>query len=331
MASDAVLRLSRLLLRQSDRQPIRTVNGHDLADFPKSVVRQFMRQGFLVQNQDLGDADGWVLHRDGQRIIAVEAGNSGDHRTDDPLAVETYEIDFIEICRAIRRNSGLEGPDISILGPRTVFLGVSGKGARRREFYMLRALRVPRALEALLAVRAHATPGGPITGFVPTPWDIPNDLARRLEAEKVTIVSVSELLIAGASEPFSITIPTPASTSGATETKVRLSVDTDGKVAMFDGVELTLAPREFAVLVVLANEAVDLGGFVARERISEAIRAASGKDETLEEQVDKTINRLRDAFRKDPRIAAADRGTLIETKPKVGYRLVLPATDVRVI
>lgn len=331
MASDAVLRLSRLLLQQSDRQPIRTVNGHDLADFPKAVVRQFMRQGFLVQNEDLGDADGWVLHRDEERIIAVEAGTSGDHRTDDPLTVENYEIDFIEICRAIRRNSGLEGPDISILGPRSLFLGVSGKGARRREFYVIRALPASRALEALLAVRAHATPGGPVSVVIPTTRDLPNDLVRRLDAEKMKVVFASELLTAAPSEPFSIALPTLGSTPGTSEKPGRLAADTDGKVAMFDGVELTLAPREFAVLVELANEAADLGGFVARDRISAAIRAASGKDETLEEQVDKTINRLRDAFRKDPRITAANRGTLIETKPKVGYRLVLPATDIRVI
>ncbi len=196
---------------------------------------------------------------------------------------------------------------------------------------MIRALPVPRALEVLLAVRAHATPGGVVSVVLPTPRDLPNDLLRRLDAEKMTVVSASELLTAAPSEPFSIALPTLGSTPGTSEKPGRLAVDTDGKVATFDGVELTLAPREFAVLVDLANEAADLGGFVTRDRISAAIRAASGKDETFEEQVDKAINRLRDAFRKDPRITAADRGTLIETKPKVGYRLVLPATDIRAI
>ena len=331
MASDTVLRLSRLLLQQSDRQPIRTVNGHDLVGIPAGLVRQFMRLGCLVQNEDIGDADGWVLHRDEDRIVAVESRLGGDHRDHDALAVETYNVDFQEICRAIRRNSILEGPEVSIVGTKSVYLGAIGKGPRRHEYYIVRALPTSQAQEVLLAVRAHATPGCLVTILLPTQRDLPNDLLRRLAAEKVSIAFVSDQLVAGSTEPFTIELATSGAATGADELPRRLSVDIEGRVAMFDGVELKVAPREFAVLIELANEATDLGGFVSRDRISTAIRSASGKDESFEEQVDKAINRLRDAFRKDRRITAEDRASLIKTKPKVGYRLALLVSDIQVI
>ncbi len=331
MASDAVLRLSRLLLQQSDRHPVRAVNGHDLVGIPAELVRQFMRLGYLVQNEDLGDADGWVLHRDEDRVVAVESGSGGGHRSHDALAVESYDIDFLEICRAIRRNSILEGPEVGTVGTRSVFLGATGKGPRRHEYYIVRALPPSQAQEMLLAVRALAMAGCPVTVLLPTPRDLPNDLLRCLAAEKVSIAFVSDQLTLRSTKPFAIELPTSGASTGAAELPRRLSLDTEGRMALFDGVELKLAPREFAVLVDLANEATDLGGFVSRERISAAISAASGKDDSFEEQVDKAINRLRDAFRKDRRITAEDRASLIETKPKVGYRLVLSVSDIQVI
>lgn len=331
MASDATLNLIQFLLQQSDRQPIRTVNGHDLSGFADGIVRQFIRLGYLVQNEDLGDADGWIFQRDQNRIIAIEAGMGNDHCSHDALAVETYTINFMEICRALRKNSILEGPDVSILGPRTIFLGATGRGARRHEYYIIRALPPSQPQEKLLAVRAHASPECPVTIFLPTPKELPNDLMRRLHADKISLAFLSEHLTVSSTKAFILGIPGAKNSPQSTGISYRLSLDTEGKIAIFDNVELKMAPREFVVLIELANEASDLGGYVSRDRISATIRAASGNQETFEEQVDKAINRLRNAFRKDERITADDRGSLIETKPKTGYRLILPKSQIQII
>ena len=99
---------------------------------------------------------------------------------------------------------------------------------------------------------------------------------------------------------------------------------------MFDGRDVDLRPREFHVLKLLAIETTGQNGFVSRAIISETIREVTGNQETNEEQVDKSINLIRDALAKAGRLNGNQRAKLIETKRKVGYRVTLPAEAVRI-
>ena len=54
--------LVRLLLRQSDRHPIRAVGAADLKLFEPGVVRSLRNRGILVEREDLRDDGAAVFH-----------------------------------------------------------------------------------------------------------------------------------------------------------------------------------------------------------------------------------------------------------------------------
>ena len=72
---------------------------------------------------------------------------------------------------------------------------------------------------------------------------------------------------------------------------------------------------------------LDAGGWVLRDSIAAALRASTGRDGNPE-QVDRSINRLRDIFRKEQRLPGVPKNGFIETKPKVGCRLTLASSDI---
>lgn len=330
MGSDEFLRLARLLLRQSDRHPIRSLNGSDLADFGKGVVRTFVRLGIIVQLQDLTDAEDVVFHLDDGRLIAATARDGGDLEMGDPLSIQCFEIDFTEICKAVRQSSDLEGPPVAKVTPKVFFLGAQGKGLRRLEVYMARGLQPLHAMETLLAIRTHAQADALVTVLTPTLREFPNDIMRQLTGLKMQVMGLSDMLTGDESAPFSLEIPHQRHLDDAARDAARLIIDVDGHVALFDGTDLKLQPRDFAVLVLLAVEAAGQGGFVQRDIITETLRASTDRHDSFEEQADKAINRIRDAFRKNPLITTADRGGNVENKPKVGYRLTISRDSIRV-
>ena len=57
MASDDFVRLSRLLLQQSDRHPIRTLSGCELATFDDQAVREFERLGLIARLKTMRERD----------------------------------------------------------------------------------------------------------------------------------------------------------------------------------------------------------------------------------------------------------------------------------
>lgn len=318
MVSDAHRRLSGLLLQQSDRHPIRTLSGEDLSGYDAGVVRAFEQLRLIVRERDLRDADGVVFHRDGDASLATSF-EDGDVGAASPLALATYRIEFPEIARLLRRRLGLGGSPVEALSHRIHALGARGGGRRRQQVYIVRDLRADRALEALSIVRAHADQVSSLV-LTPTERELPKALLKQVE--NLQVLAISSLLGRKA-EPFPIKAPTLQMTAGAPANRARLTVDSGGHVAQFDGDELGLQRRDFGVLVLLANEARNDGGFVSRDLIVEAIRQATGKDGN-DEQIDKSMNRIRSALRR------IEPEPLVETKRRVGYRLTLPPTDIDV-
>ena len=96
---------------------------------------------------------------------------------------------------------------------------------------------------------------------------------------------------------------------------------------IFDGLELSIEPRDFDGFVLLAEEAADVGGWVLRDSIAAALRASTRRDGNPE-QVDRCIYRLRNAFRKLASVIEVPGHAYIETKPKVGNRLTLAASEI---
>lgn len=317
MASDAHRRLSKFLLQQSDRHPIRVLSGQDVAGHDADVVRDFEQQRLVVQERDLRDADDVVFHSGEETALASSAVDLDAERVA-PMALACYRIVFSEVARLLRLRCNLQGPPVEALSNKVYSLGARGAGRRRQEFFLARGLRSANALEVLLHVRAHSDPQWPILVLTPTDRALPSAMLRQVEG--LQVVAVSDLLtrqnVPLAIKPLALTAK-----FGSGAFQGRLVVDSGGHVARLDDVELDLQPRDLVVLLMLANEARSDGGFVEREQIDEAIRESTGGDGNPE-QVDRSISRIRFALK------LVEAQLLIETKRGVGYRLTLPSAEI---
>ena len=220
------------------------------------------------------------------------------------------------------------GHEFERVSSRTLWLGALGRGSRRREFYVVRGLNARNAGETALALKGRAS-GAPVTILTPTERNLTSDILKRLSADQIAVVAIEHILTGDDQHPFAISIPAVRVAAAPSETE-RLLVDTQGHRARFDGGEVKLTRRDFAVLVLLANELADQNGIVPRSSISETIREITGNEDTNEEQVDKAISRLKLALRRAGRLSPKAAKALINVTRHVGYRLMLAPDAVRV-
>jgi DNA-binding winged helix-turn-helix (wHTH) protein len=319
--------LCRLLLQRSDRHPIASIDADDLARFDAKDVRQCIRAGLLVEREKLTDTGSVAFQDVGGRIVGVSIDGDDQTMLAPAGALQQFDVGFLRLCEAIRKSNKLEGR-IQAIGARAACLGGLGKGSRRREFYVVRALNAQNVVDTALAVKGRAA--GPVVILTPTDRQLPNDIVRRLAADQIAIAAISEILKEDAGEPFTLAFPQMTTATTSTPCNERLVVDVQGSRATFDGQEIGLRPREFHVLTLLAIELTEQNGFVSRDRVSATIRDVTGNIDANEEQVDKSVNLLRSALAKAGRLDAKQRAKIIETKRKIGYRLVLPTDGVRV-
>lgn len=330
MASASHAGLCRLLLQRSDRHPIACVNGDDLAKFDSQTVRWFIGRGLLKERELLVEAGQISFQVTGDQIAAFSLDGDEETTLVARSTLRQFDIDFHAVCEQIRLAAKLEGRKVEVINPRIFWLGALGKGSRRREFYVVRALHARSATDTALSIKGRASATSVVI-LTPTERNLPNDLLKRLAADGISIVAISEMLEEdGTTEPFSLSLQTPTATDRAPRKQERLVIDAQGMRAVFDGYDVDLRPREFNVLKLLAIELTGQNGFVLRETISETIREVTGNQETNEEQVDKSINLIRDALAKAGRLKPDQRAKLIETKRKVGRRLTLAAETVRI-
>lgn len=327
MASVSQVALCRLLLRRIDRHPIGIVDGNDLVDIDRATVDLFLARRLLVERAPLGDIGGRVIQQDGERTTAVDIDGEDVARDVSPLALRHYDIEIEEVCGAIRKGAGLAGLPVEAIGANTYWLGALGTGSRRIEYYVARLFRADDAVDRALALKARSN-GQSLVVFTPTSRELPARVQRQLLSEKISIASIEGALVTDASHPFEIALPAVAwNTETAT---VRLSVDVAGKIARFDGKDLPLTNREFAVLVALANERVEGDGYVSRDRLAEALSAAAPQGERNDEQIEKVTSSLRRKLRTAGVGMAEDARAPIKSGRGLGYRLDFPATVLRV-
>jgi DNA-binding response OmpR family regulator len=329
MASASHAALCRLVLQRSDRHPIACIDGDDLAKFNSQTVRWFIDRGLLTERELLVEAGQISFQMTGDQIAAFSLDGDEETRLVATLTLRQFDLDLHAICKQIRIANKLEGRKVEIINPKVVWLGALGKGSRRREFYFVRALHTRSATDTALSIRGRASAASLVI-LTPTERNLSNDILKRLAAEGISIVSISEMLEDETAEPFSLSLPSSIAATRAPRTQERLTIDDQGVRAVFDGRDVDLRPREFHVLKLLAIETTGQNGFVSRAIISETIREVTGNQETNEEQVDKSINLIRDALAKAGRLNGNQRAKLIETKRKVGYRVTLPAEAVRI-
>jgi DNA-binding winged helix-turn-helix (wHTH) protein len=332
MASADRVALLRLLLRQIDRHPQGALDGVDLADADPALVERLRADGVLIEEGPLHDIEPDPTSQDelprpvlrrGDRAIAfsIEAGSAPEPV--DPRELLQYSIDVLRLCSAIRNDNGLSGPGPEVLSPRTILIGWRSNAVGRRPVILCRLLRDGNAYEIvhMLASRLNSDR---LILLTPTERALAVDVLNSLSGRGIEIVPAVVALQDSATCPFLLRMEgwgTPASSKP--DPDIALLIDSGGHRASFFGHELELRPRELKVLIELAR-AYSSGRHVTRDQLYEAMYPpTSGVDaRTYDEQVTDAISRLRTAFKKAETATGRSIGRIIQSKRKVGYRLM---------
>jgi DNA-binding response OmpR family regulator len=329
MAFVSHAQLTRLLLQRSDRHPPGCIDGSDLGSIDPAAVNWFIRLRLLVEREQPTEADGGILQNVGDRWVSASADGEVETRPIDANALKQFDIDLLELCRQLRGANGWHGSPVERFGPRAFWLGAIGTGSRRRAFVLVRAMRDENAIDTALAVRGRADVGSVVI-LTPTERNLSTGVAKRLAAERVQVLPIAEMVDENAAEPLALRIPPAVNSTADVGGEERLVVDVQGGRAWFDGKEVDVRAREFAVLTLLAIELTDQDGFVTRDAIYAGLRSATGSENVQEEQIEKSVSLVRAALAKACGMTRQQGGSLIKVKRRVGYRLDLPSASVRV-
>lgn len=327
MKSGSDAELIRLLLQQSDRHPIRSIGAADLKPYDPRFVRTLRNLGILTEREDLRDDGATIFQVVDDALIVVDPETGACEREGDALDIRAFDIDIGAICRAIREQSGLVGPGPSAISTRVWRLGRYVRQDRSAEICLVRRLREATAQEVVDHVRGAIDTEASVTLISLGRIDLPTAVARQLDAMRMTVAVAEDLMGQVQGSPFAMNLDRVRLASSMPAAETRLVVDRTGRRVIFDGLEISIEPRDFDGFVLLAEEAADVGGWVLRDSIAAALRASTRRDANPE-QVDRCIYRLRNAFRKSASEIEAPGHPLIETKPKVGYRLTLAAPEI---
>lgn len=328
MASASLVKLTRLLLQRSDRHPIGRLDGNDQKTSDAAVFLRFLNLGLLTEEAQLSDADGIMFETIGGRVWGFCADGTGNADALTPDDLRQFEINMTAVCRQIRKANGIEGPPVEVLGPFAMRIGAVGSGSRRRQYFMVRALRPKNALDLAYTIRGHADEGA-IVILTPTERNLPGNVIRLLRATQIEILSIDAHLDESAAEPLVLhLLRTP---QGIPVDEPELFIDTGGNRVCFHGADVSLTPRELSVLVVLANEAAHDAGVVNQHVLLDCLRGSDDNEEALPEQLQKVISLLRTALTSAAGLPREHGRELIISKRGIGYRLNIQQENISIV
>lgn len=330
MKSANAAELIRLLLRQSDRHPIRSIGAADLLPYDLRLVRSLRNLGILTEREDLRDDGATVLQVVDDTLIAIDPETGACERYDDALDIQSFDIDIAALCRAIRAQSGLKGPGPVAISARIWRLGSHEKHGRTAEICLVRRLREENSQEIVDHVRGAIDSETPVALISLGDCDLPTAVARQLDGLRLTVTRALDLLRDDPDRPFALDLGRVRVPTGQQAPDARLQIDRIGRRVIFEGIEIDIEPRDFDAFALLAEEAMAAGGWVSKEALAATLQASTGR-ESNPEQVDRCINRLRDAFRKNKRLDAVPCNGFIDRKSKVGARLDLASSGIAFI
>jgi DNA-binding response OmpR family regulator len=319
--------LVRLLLRQSDRHPVRVIGAAELQPFDPRFIRSLRNLGILLEREDLRDDGGVIYQPVADALVVIDPETGAVERYDDALDIRVFDIEFQALCCAIREQSGLNGPTISAISTRVWRLGRYERNGRAAMICLVRRLREDTAQEIVDLVRGAIDSEEPVALISLGACDLPTTVARQLDGLRMTIANAVDLLNGASDRPFALDLGRIRVPTGPQSSEARLQIDRIGRRVIFDGIELCIEPRDFDAFALLAEEAVAAGGWVLRDSIAVALQSSTGRESNLE-QVDRCINRLRTTFKKLAGAIDVPTKAFIETKPKVGYRLILASSEI---
>ncbi|WP_439527868.1 hypothetical protein [Pannonibacter sp.] len=330
MAFESAAGLVRLLLRQSDRHPIRSISAVDLAPYDPHLVRSLQRLGILLEREDLNDDGTSLFQVDGETMVVVDLITGECERRPDALEVQSFDLNMTALCRALRDHSALKGPGPSALSARVWRLGQQKRQERSAEVCLVRRLREETAQEIVDHVRGAIDGGTPVILVSLGKCELPTAVARQLDGLCMTIAHAEDLLREDPDRPFALDLGRIRVPTGPHAQDARLQIDRIGQRVVFDGVELAIEPRDFGVLCLFAEEALVGQGWVRSDAIAATLRDGTKRDSNPE-QVDRCVHRLRDAFRKHSGLTAVPDNGFIERKSRVGARLRMEPDEIALV
>jgi DNA-binding winged helix-turn-helix (wHTH) protein len=312
-----------LVLQRLNRHPIGALNGVDMDTFGSEALKFLLERQILVQQPMLEELDGWPVQWIGTKPFLFDLDADRAPEEVDLRLLTLYEINVLALCRALRRANQLAGPPVAELAEGAYFIGHRGSGKRRRSLCLVRLLRDDRALEMIHLLRGHIATGQLVV-LTPNVVQLHRLTLRSLATEGALVVSVPDALVTSASAaPFTLDIPMQLDADAGLAASARLRLDTGNRIATLDGGEVALTPREFDVLVALANEAKEGVGFVPRGDLLTIIEAHRRDDDRTAgpRDLENAISRTRRALAKAAGLPSSEGIQIIQSRRGEGYRL----------
>lgn len=247
-------------------------------------------------------------------------------------AAHLYEIDIGQLCCQLRQANQLQGEEITALGKNIYFLG-------RREFgpesvaFALACRLTPRSLFSGHALLRRGVPHGRLICLTPTRPSLDLEDVRSLSDDHVFVCPVDENqhrpeMLALREDELTRLIAQPLELART----FTLYLDTRRHMAIFKGVSITMNRHAFDLLAMLAREAAGLGGWVKRDTIFSAFwMTGVGNPTAQDSRIDDLAREVRNDLAKVHGVGEDEAKKLIQTKSRVGYRLTLPASELKVI
>ena len=312
-----------LVLQRIDRHPIGEVDGVEIERFSGAALDALLAHRILVQRSPLEELDGCPVQWLGGKPFLFDPEGERPPERIDPRLLSTYEIDVLALCRTLRRANELAGPPVAELVERAYFIGHRGSGKRRRSLCLVRLFRDDSVLETVYLLRGHIA-AGQLVVLVPNVVVLRRPTFRSLATENAVVVSIPEALVNTTSaEPFALEIPVRLDAEAGVVASARLRLDSGNRIATLDGKEVDLTPREFDVLVALANEAKEGDGFVPRDDLLTIIEAHRRDDDRTAgpRDLENAISRTRRALAAAAGLPSSEGSRIIQSRRGVGYRL----------
>lgn len=322
--------LTRWLLRHSASGPSTIIAGRDAARFFGPGFDLLLAKGVLTE---FAPASSWPPCRDctcgpQERLIVRIDGALVAECPDDaaasvvltPADLRAFAIDVDAVVVALAAGTGWPEPPEQ-LGASVWRLGNLDDG---RAVVAILDPQVFRTAPLLPVLRAVPSPPSSTTLLVPPGVDA--NAQRPFRDMRYHLVglldAVHPTMFALARERL---VPPAGGAAQLAAGDILLVINPMGFTASFAGVPFALRPRDFEVLVVLAREAADGRAMARRDDLMRALAEKADSAEPIaEEQLEKSISRIREALCIAVGLPRDQGRRLIVNVPRRGYRLATP-------
>lgn len=313
--------------------PVLIQGTPDLPPAEVGAFRRLLEQGVLEQQGQLNSWDpcvGCACGADERAVrwrdglpVAVCPIDAGADTPLSPDELQVYRVSLPALAQQIGRALGVRDRVEEVI-PSLWRLGLLAAGQIALLATQSTAVRRPGAMERVKAV----DPAGRfiLIGAIESASE-----RAALAACGIRVVLPEEAFLPSEpAQPIRIN-PTRFGADAPGAEAPLLNLNLLGFTVTFHGKPVHLGPRDFRVLSILVREARDGAAAARRDDLHAALtEGAEVADQVGDEQIDKSINRIRGALCHAAGLPRAEGARLIATVRKHGYRLDVPGERIRI-